>query len=88
MHKIKLNGKTYNIDETSDEKMMQQLSAQGVEIVAACGGAGICQTCAFKIKKGKFTKKSETEEMMDLPEGQRLSCQCMPESDGEIEMLY
>ncbi|MBU1018308.1 (2Fe-2S)-binding protein [Patescibacteria group bacterium] len=88
MHKIKLNGKTYEIDEKSDEPMMQQLVKQGAEIVAACGGAGICQTCAFKTKKGKFTEKTETEKMMDLPDGQRLSCQCRPESDGEIEMIY
>jgi len=88
MHKIKIKGKIYKIDEKSDQKMMQQLVAQGVDIVAACGGAGICQTCAFKIKKGKFTDKSDNEKMLDLPEGQRLSCQCMPKSDGEIEMLY
>ena len=88
MYKIKVKGKTYKIDEKSDEPMMQQLVKQGAEIVAACGGAGICQTCAFKPKKGKFTTQTETEKMMDLPDGQRLSCQCKPESDGEIEMIY
>jgi len=88
MYKIKLNGKIYNIDEKSDDHMMQQLVAQGAEIVAACGGAGICQTCAFKIKKGEFTEKSETEKMMDLPDEHRLSCQCWPKSDGEIELIY
>ncbi len=88
MYKIKVNGKDHEIDEKSSDHMMQQLVKQGVEIVAACGGAGICQTCSFKTVKGKFTDKSETEKMMDLPEGQRLSCQCLPESDGEIEMTY
>lgn len=88
MYKIKVNGKMHEIDEKSDDHMMQQLKKQGVEIVAACGGAGICQTCAFKTTKGKFTDKTETEKMMDLPEGQRLSCQCLPESDSEIEMIY
>ncbi len=88
MHKIKIKGKTYEIDEKSDDGMMQQLVAQGVEIVAACNGAGICQTCAFKPEKGKFTDKTETEKMMDLPDPQRLSCQCMPKSDGEIELIY
>lgn len=88
MYKIKVDGKNHEIDESSGDHMMQQLVKQGVEIVAACGGAGICQTCAFKTVKGKFTDKTETEKMMDLPEGQRLSCQCRPKSDGEIEMLY
>ena len=72
MYKIKVKGKTYEIDEKSDDGMMQQLVAQGVEIVAACNGAGICQTCAFKPEEGKFTDKTETEKMMDLPDPQRL----------------
>ena len=88
MYKIKLKGKTYEIDPKSDNHMMQQLVAQGAEIVAACGGAGICQTCSFKVVKGKFTKQTETEKMMDLADGQRLSCQCWPESDGEIDLIY
>lgn len=88
MHKILLNGKTYNVDPDSDDHLMQQLVAQGAEIVAACGGAGICQTCAFKPVKGTFTEQTETEKMMDLPDGHRLSCQCMPKSDGEIELIY
>ncbi len=88
MYKIKLKGKTYEIDPKSDDHMMQQLVAKGAEIVGACGGAGICQTCAFKIIKGKFTPLTETEKMMDLPENQRLSCQCWPESDGEIDLIY
>ncbi|MBN1258584.1 (2Fe-2S)-binding protein [Candidatus Peregrinibacteria bacterium] len=85
---VHLNGKNYQIDETSSEPLMQQLKTQGVEIVAACNGAGICQTCAFKVISGEFTKKTETEEMNDLPAGQRLSCQCRPLTDAEIELLY
>ena len=85
---IHLNGKDYQVDENSDESLMQQLNAQGAEIVSACNGAGICQSCSFKTISGEFTSKTETEEMMDLPEGQRLSCQCKPTANGEIEMLY
>jgi ferredoxin len=88
MKTIVLNGKAYEIDEESDEPMMQQLVAQGAEIIAACNGAGICTTCAFKPLEGEFSEKTETEEMMELAEGQRLSCQCKPLSDGEIEMVY
>ena len=88
MKTITLKGKKYKIDEKGESPMMQQLVAQGAEIVAACNGAGICQTCAFKVKKGKFTEKSDTEKMMDLADGQRLSCQCKPVTDGEIELIY
>jgi ferredoxin len=85
---ITMKGKKYKIDEASETPMMQQLVAQGAEIVAACNGAGICQTCAFKVVKGKFSDKSDTEKMLDLPDGQRLSCQCKPTTDGEIELIY
>lgn len=88
MYKVTVNGKEYDIDETSVEPMMQQLVAQGVEIIAACNGAGLCQTCAFKPIEGKFTEKTESEEMQALPEPDRLSCQCWPKSDGEIELVY
>ena len=88
MVKVHLNGKDYEVDETSEESLMQQLKNQGAEIVAACNGAGICQTCAIKVKSGELTAKTETEEMMDLPEGQRLSCQCRAKSDLDIELIY
>ena len=88
MVKVHLNGKDYEVDEKSDEPLMQQLKAQGVEIVAACGGAGICQTCSIKVKSGELTDKTDTEKMMDLPEGQRLSCQCKPKTDCDIELIY
>ena len=85
---VRLNGKDYTIDEKSGQPLMQQLKAQGAEIIAACNGAGICQTCAFKVISGKFTEKTETEEMNDMPAGQRLSCQCRPTTDAEIELVY
>lgn len=85
---IHLNGKDYKVDETSEESLMDQLHAQGVEIVAACNGAGICQSCAINVLEGEFTEKTDTEEMMDLPGGQRLSCQCRPKTDAKIELMY
>jgi len=88
MKTIVLKGERYEIDEAGETPMMQQLVTQGVDIIAACGGAGICQTCAFKAIKGTFTHKTDTEKMMDLPDGQRLSCQCKPTTDGEIELIY
>lgn len=88
MVKVHLNDKDYEIDENSDVSLMQQLKNQGAEIVAACGGAGICQTCAIKVNNGELTEKTETEEMMDLPDGQRLSCQCKAKSDLDIELIY
>lgn len=85
---IKIGDKAYKIDTESGEPLMQQLVKQGAEIIAACGGAGICTTCCFKPLAGEFTEKTETENLMDLPDGQRLSCQCLPKTDGEIELCY
>lgn len=88
MFKIKIGDKIFDIDEKSGEPMMQQLVKQGAEIIAACGGAGICTTCAFKPLSGEFSEQTDTEKLMDLPGGQRLSCQCLPKGDGEIELTY
>ena len=86
MFKIKIADKIFTVDEKSGEPMMQQLVAQGAEIIAACGGAGICMTCAFKPVAGEFTEKSENEKMMELSGSQRLACQCLPKPHGEIEL--
>jgi len=85
---VHLSGKDYQVDETSDKDLMHQLKEQGAEIVAACNGAGICQTCAIKVNSGELTEKTETEKMMDLPEGQRLSCQCQAKTDLDAELIY
>ncbi len=88
MANVTVNGKVYEVDENSEESLMNQLKNQGVEIVAACNGAGICQTCAVTVHSGDLTPKTDTEEMMDLPDGQRLSCQCQAKSDLDIELVY
>jgi len=99
MAHVTVNGKQYQVDPTAEESLMEQLKAQGVEIVAACNGAGICQTCAVIVHEGEegLTDPSETEEMMGMPENQRMSCQCKikcgdngePVADNiDIELVY
>lgn len=88
MVKVLLNGTEYEVDENSEADLMHQLKEQGAEIVAACNGAGICQTCAINVHSGDLSEKTDTEEMMDLPDGQRLSCQCKAKSDLDIELIY
>jgi len=88
MVKVVLDGKEYEVDPNAEEDLMHQLKAQGAEIVAACNGAGICQTCAVKVISGELTDKTDTEEMMDLPDGERLTCQCHPKGDCELELAY
>lgn len=85
---VKVNGQDHQVDPNAEESLMEQLKAQGVEIVAACNGAGICQTCAVTVHSGELTEPTETEEMMGLPEGQRMSCQCKAKSDLDIDLVY
>lgn len=84
---VNLNGQDYQVDENSEEPLMQQLKNQGAEIIAACNGAGICQTCAVTIESGELTEKTETEEMMALPDGQRLTCQCKAKTNCKINLV-
>ena len=88
MIKITVNGKDYQYDETKEEPLMQQLVAQGVDIMAACGGAGLCTTCCVQVKQGHFTPRTQQEDDMCLPEGQRLSCQCRPTEESDVDLLY
>ncbi len=86
---VHLAGKDYQVDETSDVPLMQQLKEQGAEIVAACNGAGICQTCAVTTDDASaLSPMNDTEELMSLPEGQRLSCQCNATKDCSLDLVY
>jgi len=57
----------------------------GVDLVAACGGIGICGTCKVRLVNGNLTPISLTEEELltreELAEGMRLACQAEPLSD-------
>lgn len=88
MIKITIKGKEYQFDETKEEPLMQQLVAQGVDIMAACGGAGLCTTCAIQVNHGNFTPRTQAEDDMFLPDDQRLSCQCRPTEEGDVELIY
>ena len=88
MLKITLHGKAYSFDAENDKSLMEQLVDQGVDIMAACGGSGLCTTCAIVVKAGHFTPRTEGEDDMCLPDDQRLSCQCRPQTDADVDLLY
>lgn len=62
----------------------------GVELVASCGGVGICGTCRVRVAHGKVTPLTLTEEEYldaDLMEkGYRLACQTEPLSDVRLDI--
>ena len=62
----------------------------GVDLVAACGGIGICGTCKVRLVKGQLTSLSLTEEELlspdEITQGVRLACQAEPLSDLKLEI--
>ncbi len=62
----------------------------GVEIVASCGGVGICSTCKIRIIHGQVTNPTIDEEMElgseVLNDGYRLACQTIPLENVRIEV--
>lgn len=64
-----------------------------LEIPQACGGHAECGTCRVRIIAGELTPvRHEEGELMRrhakrFSAGERLSCQCRPLSDVEVEIL-
>ena len=63
------------------------LFEQGVEF--PCGGRGRCRGCRIRVVQGSATINQAQRDILsenELAQGWRLSCQCVPETDLEIEL--
>ncbi|MCO5948588.1 2Fe-2S iron-sulfur cluster-binding protein [Mucilaginibacter flavidus] len=89
------NGKQATLGIPSDVSLslMEVLKAADYEILAACGGMGLCATCQVQVVKGfeKLPPRNDQElDMMDIlpnaDQHSRLSCQLRinEEMDGMI----
>lgn len=70
--------------------LLEAAQYAGIDLVASCGGIGICSTCLVRIISGKVTPVSLTEEE-ELDEAQRaagfrLACQTEPLSDVRLDI--
>jgi uncharacterized 2Fe-2S/4Fe-4S cluster protein (DUF4445 family) len=78
------------IDVPEGTNLLDACQQAGVELVAVCGGAGVCGTCRVRLLKGKLTEYSLTEldELTDTEraEGFRQACQVEVLSDIVIEI--
>ena len=78
------------IDVPEGTNLLDACQQAGVELVAVCGGAGVCGTCRVRLLKGKLTDYSLTEldELTDAEraEGFRQACQVEVLSDITIEI--
>jgi uncharacterized 2Fe-2S/4Fe-4S cluster protein (DUF4445 family) len=78
------------IDVPEGTNLLDACQQAGVELVAVCGGAGVCGTCRVRLLEGKLTDYSLTElaELTDAEraEGIRQACQVEVLSDATIEI--
>ncbi len=62
----------------------------GVELVAICGGEGVCGTCKVRVDEGQLSEVNSTEECEfsseELKKGFRLACQAEILSDLRIDI--
>jgi uncharacterized 2Fe-2S/4Fe-4S cluster protein (DUF4445 family) len=81
-------GRRVEVDPGTNLLSAAQLA--GVEIVASCGGIGICSTCKMRVVQGRVTPPTLTEEEelgKDLLQaGFRLACQTEPLEDVRVEI--
>ncbi|GAP08416.1 MAG TPA: DUF4445 domain-containing protein [Anaerolinea thermolimosa] len=70
--------------------LLEAAQRAGVEMVASCGGMGVCSTCKVRLIQGRVTPPVETE-LEELGEeliraGYRLACQTEPLEDVRVEI--
>ena len=62
----------------------------GVDLVASCGGVGICGTCRVRIAQGQVTPltliEAESLDAAQIRAGYRLACQTEPLSDVRLDI--
>jgi uncharacterized 2Fe-2S/4Fe-4S cluster protein (DUF4445 family) len=78
------------IDVPEETNLLDACQQAGVELVAVCGGSGVCGTCRVRLLKGKLSDYSLTE-LTELTDDERASgfrqaCQVEVLSDITIEI--
>lgn len=70
--------------------LLEAAQRAGIDLVASCGGIGICGTCRVRIVQGQVTPVTLTEEeALDQAQreaGFRLACQTEPLSDVRLDI--
>jgi uncharacterized 2Fe-2S/4Fe-4S cluster protein (DUF4445 family) len=78
------------IEVDAGTNLLEAAQKAGVEIVASCGGVGICATCKVRMVQGRVTAPTltEIEELgaEQIAAGYRLACQAEPLEDVRIDI--
>jgi uncharacterized 2Fe-2S/4Fe-4S cluster protein (DUF4445 family) len=74
----------------SGATLLEAAQAAGVELVAVCGGMGICEGCRIRLARGELSPLTLEEEVVltaqEVADGFRLACQSVPMSDVKIDI--
>jgi ferredoxin len=80
-----LNGR--KIAATAGKNVYETLKANGIYLVASCGGKGICGKCRVKVLEGSIEVESTGKLLKkEIEEKFVLACKTMPEDDVLIEI--
>ena len=88
--KIDLEPIGRRVEVEKGTNLLEAAQKAGVDLVASCGGIGICGTCRVRIAQGEVTGLTLTEEESiskdQVAKGYRLACQCEPLTDVRLEI--
>jgi uncharacterized 2Fe-2S/4Fe-4S cluster protein (DUF4445 family) len=78
------------VEVEAGTNLLEAAQKAGIDLVASCGGVGICGTCRVRIAQGEVTPVTLTEEeSLDAAQfaaGYRLACQTVPLSDVRLDI--
>jgi len=81
-------GRRVKVEEGTN--LLDAARQAGVEIVASCGGIGICGTCKVKLVSGRLSPLTPMEEdtltREEITDGLRLACQAEPLSHVRLDI--
>lgn len=78
------------VEVEAGTNLLEAAQKAGIDLVASCGGIGICGTCRVRIAHGEVTPMTlEEEGSLDAAQvaaGYRLACQAEPLSDVRLDI--
>ncbi|HEY9075704.1 MAG TPA: ASKHA domain-containing protein [Anaerolineaceae bacterium] len=90
LHKIDLEPIGRRVEVPAGTTLLEAAQKAGIDLVASCGGVGICGTCRVRVIQGSVSPVSLTEqEALDADQvaaGFRLACQVYPQSDVRLDI--
>ncbi len=74
----------------SGSTLLDAAQEAGVELVAVCGGMGICEGCRVRLAQGELSPLTLEEDAIltadEIAKGYRMACQSIPLSDVKIDI--